>query len=95
MHEKVRESWRGKQCFRADKHDHGCRIGHVPHGRDCVPSARKAIRATPTAASLLSDVRTGTPSMVFRIQLQISFVAPPPTVVTQVGCGPPNSAMRW
>ena len=70
------------------------RSGEDLHGRDCARSARKASRATPTAASSLSDVRTGTPSMVARIRLQIRFAAPPPTVVTQVGCGPPNSARR-
>ena len=44
----------------------------------------QASRATPTAASSLSDITTGTPRVVARMRRQLSFAAPPPTVATPV-----------
>src|SRR5664279_5788074 len=57
-------------------------------------TARQTSRATPTAASSLSDVTTGTPRVAARMRRQHSFAAPPPTVATRVGRGPPSSDRR-
>ena len=57
------------------------------HGAGTVPSALSASRATPTAASSCSDATTGTPRALARMRRQLSFAAPPPTVVTLVERG--------